>query len=117
VYICCSVTADIHALATYLPSYDQQPLSLYLYKFMTVLITGVYFSQVKNIKIKHDTHEFILDSGTVANTSIVRHGEVSTNSCVGSCLVGYLYYLACLYCVNTKIAHKYQYQPWVCRLK
>jgi hypothetical protein len=48
VYIYCSVTAYIHALATYVPSYDQQLLSLYVYKFVNVLITGVYFSQVKN---------------------------------------------------------------------
>ncbi len=44
----CSVTADIHSLATYAPSYDQHLLSLYVYKFMTILITGVFFSQVKN---------------------------------------------------------------------
>jgi hypothetical protein len=48
VYIFCSVTTDICTLATYVPSYDQQLLSLYVYKFVTVLITGVYFLQVKN---------------------------------------------------------------------
>ena len=40
--------ANICTLATYIPSYDQQLLSVYVYKFMTVLIKGVHFSQVKN---------------------------------------------------------------------
>jgi hypothetical protein len=67
VYIYCSVTVDIRAFARYVPSYDQQSLSLYMYKLVAVIITGVYISQVK---INHDTHEFILDSGTVANTYV-----------------------------------------------
>jgi hypothetical protein len=35
-----------------------------MYKSMTVSLTDVYF---RRLKINHDTHEFILDSGTVAN--------------------------------------------------
>jgi hypothetical protein len=42
VYIYCS-NCRYRALSTYAPSYDQQLLSLYVYKFVTVLITGVYF--------------------------------------------------------------------------
>jgi hypothetical protein len=47
-YIFRSVTADIHATATYIPFYDQHLLSLCMYKIVAVIITGVYFSQVKN---------------------------------------------------------------------
>ncbi len=36
-----------------------------MYKFVAVIITGVYFHR---LKIKPDTHEFILDSGTAANS-------------------------------------------------
>ncbi len=32
----------------YIPFFDQHLLSLYMYKFVAVIITGVYFSQVKN---------------------------------------------------------------------
>jgi hypothetical protein len=47
-YIYCSVTADIRAIATYVPFYEKHLLSLYMYKIVAVIITGVYFSQVKN---------------------------------------------------------------------
>ncbi len=66
-YIYCSVTADVHALATYVPFITSNycPFTYTsLYKFVTVLITGVYFLEVK---INHDTHEFILDYGTVTD--------------------------------------------------
>jgi hypothetical protein len=43
VYIYCSVTADIRTFATYVPSFDQQLLSLYMYKIVAAIITGVYF--------------------------------------------------------------------------
>jgi hypothetical protein len=55
---------NIRALATYVPSYDQQLLSLYVYKFVTVLLQVFIF---RRLKINHDTHEFVLDSGTVTN--------------------------------------------------
>jgi hypothetical protein len=47
-YIYCPVTANIRAIATYVPSYDQRLLSLCMCKIVAVIITGVYFSQVKN---------------------------------------------------------------------
>jgi hypothetical protein len=36
----------------------------YLYRVRFITLTGVYFCR---LKINHDTHVFILDSGTVAN--------------------------------------------------
>jgi hypothetical protein len=43
-----------------------------MYKSVAVILTGVYFSQVKN-------NPFILDSGTIVNTNLViqpQHGDV-----------------------------------------
>jgi hypothetical protein len=37
-----------------------------MYKIVAVIITGVYFCR---LKIYHDTHEIILDSGTIVNTN------------------------------------------------
>jgi hypothetical protein len=41
-----SLTANIRAIVTYVPFYNQHLLSLYMYKIVAVIIPGVYFSQV-----------------------------------------------------------------------
>ncbi len=38
-----------------------------MFKIWFITLTGVYFSQVK---INHDIHEFILDTGSVANNTV-----------------------------------------------
>jgi hypothetical protein len=59
----CPETVNIRAIATYATFIKS---SLCMYKSVTVTLTGVLFFH--RLKINHDIHELILDSGTVANT-------------------------------------------------
>ncbi len=64
---CCPVTVNIRAIATYVAFLRSKiSISVYMYKSMTISLTDVYF---RRLKINHDTHEFILDSGIVANNN------------------------------------------------
>ncbi len=45
---CCPITVNIRVIATYATFLRTEISSLYMYKCMTVTLTDVYFSQVKN---------------------------------------------------------------------
>jgi hypothetical protein len=59
--------SNIHTLLRkYLFFYNQQLQSLCMYKFFVTVLLQVFF--FRRLKINHESHEFILDSGTVANS-------------------------------------------------
>jgi hypothetical protein len=68
VYIYCPVTANIRAIATYVTFLGSAIIvPLHVHDCGCNNNRCLFF---RRLKINHDTHEFILDSGTIANSSV-----------------------------------------------